>query len=111
VIAEIGGTTGEPTMAKFPGLTPEAIQQFRRERGLSQQELAAILGVGVATVSRWETGQASATGTAAIVLQTVITAAHTGLTPDLWLGSGNAIYQLLRDVFDPADTTTLLPIR
>jgi transcriptional regulator with XRE-family HTH domain len=110
-MGSFGGTTGEHTMAKFPGLTPEAIQQFRKERRLSQQELAAILGVGVATVSRWETGQASVTGTAAIVLQTVITASHSGLTPDLWLGSGNAIYQLLRDVFDPEDTTTLLPNR
>lgn len=98
-------------MAKFPLLTAEAIQQFRKEKALSQQDLATILGVGVATVSRWETGQASVTGTAAVVLQTVITASHTGLTPDLWLGSGNAIYQLLRDVFDPEDTTTLLPVQ
>jgi transcriptional regulator with XRE-family HTH domain len=98
-------------MAKFPGLTAAAIQQFRKEKGLSQQELATILGVGVATVSRWETGQANVTGTAAVVLQTVITASHTGLTPDLWLGSGNAIYQLLRDVFDPEDITTLLPVK
>ena len=97
-------------MAKFPALTPEAIQQFRIARGLSQQQLAAILGVGVATVSRWETGQANVTGTAAVVLQTVITASHTGLTTDLWLGSGNAIYQLLRDVFDPEDTISLLPV-
>jgi DNA-binding transcriptional regulator YiaG len=105
-----GDTTGEDTMAKFPALTPEAIQQFRRERGLSQQQLAAILGVGVATVSRWETGQANVTGTAAVILQTVIMASHTGLTTDLWLGSGNAIYQLLRDVFDPEDPVTLLPV-
>ena len=98
-------------MAKFPVLTAAAIQQFRKEKELSQQELATILGVGVATVSRWETGQANVTGTAAVVLQTVITASHTGLTPDLWLGSGNAIYQLLRDVFDPEDITTLLPVK
>ena len=96
-------------MAKFPRLTAAAIQQFRKEKGFSQQELATILGVGVATVSRWETGQANVTGTAAVVLQTVLTASHTGLTPELWLGSGNAIYQLLRDVFDPEDITTLLP--
>jgi transcriptional regulator with XRE-family HTH domain len=98
-------------MAKFPGLTAEAIQQFRKEKGLSQQELATILGVSVATVSRWETGQTHVTGTAAVVLQTVITASYTGLTPDLWLGSGSAIYQLLRDVFDPEDTITLLPMK
>lgn len=98
-------------MPKAPVLTPAAIQQFRKTRGLSQQELATILGVGVATISRWETGQASVTGTAAVVLQTVITASRTGLTTDLWLGSGNAIYQLLRDVFDPETATTLLPVR
>jgi transcriptional regulator with XRE-family HTH domain len=92
-------------------LTPEAIQQFRKDRGLSQQQLASILGVDVATIARWETGQANVAGTALVVLQTVITAAHTGLTADLWLGSGNAIYQLLRDVFDPEDKITLLPAR
>jgi transcriptional regulator with XRE-family HTH domain len=98
-------------MAKYPILTPAAIQQFRKERGLSQQQLASMLGVGVATISRWETGQAHVTGTAAVVLQTVITATRTGLTTGLWLGSGNAIYQLLRDVFDPEDKITLLPTR
>jgi DNA-binding transcriptional regulator YiaG len=104
-------TIEENTMTKYPMLTPEAIKQFRKERGLSQQQLASMLGVGVATVSRWETGQANVTGTAAVVLQTVITAARTGLTAGLWLGSGNAIYQLLRDVFDPEDKITLLPAR
>jgi transcriptional regulator with XRE-family HTH domain len=98
-------------MAKYPMLTPEAIQQFRKERGLSQQQLASMLGVGVTTISRWETGQAHVTGTAAVVLQTVITATRTGLTAGLWLGSGNAIYQLLRDVFDPEDKISLLPAR
>jgi transcriptional regulator with XRE-family HTH domain len=98
-------------MTKSPILTPQALQQFRKERGLSQQQLASMLGVGVTTISRWETGQANVTGTAAVVLQTVITATRTGLTAGLWLGSGSAIYQLLRDVFDPEDKITLLPAR
>ncbi len=90
-------------MSKHPTLTPAAIQRFRRDKGLSQQDLAALLGVGVTTISRWEKGQAHATGTAAVVLQTVITALHTGLTVELSLGRGQEIYQLLKDVFDPID--------
>ena len=90
-------------MSKHPTLTPAAIQRFRRDKELSQQDLAALLGVGVTTISRWEKGQAHATGTAAVVLQTVIAVAHTGLTLELSLGSGHEIYQLLKDVFDPID--------
>jgi transcriptional regulator with XRE-family HTH domain len=90
-------------MSKRTGITPEAILHFRKQQGLSQQALASILGVGVATVSRWETGQASVTGTAAVILHTVITAAHAGLTAELSRGSGHAIYQLLKGVFAPLD--------
>ena len=90
-------------MSKHTTLTPEAIQRFRQDKGLSKHDLASLLGVGVATISRWENGQAHATGTAAVVLQTVIAASHTGLTLDLSLGRGHEIYQLLKDVFDPID--------
>jgi transcriptional regulator with XRE-family HTH domain len=90
-------------MPHCPVPTPKAIQQFRKQKGLSQQHLASILGVGVATVSRWETGQAKVTGTAAVVLRTVIAASHTGLTAELSRGSGYAIYQLLKDVFASLD--------
>ena len=90
-------------MSKHATPTPEAIQQFRQEKGLSQRDLASMLGVGVTTISRWENGQAQATGTAACVLQTVIAASHAGLTLELSLGRGHEIYQLLKDVFDPID--------
>lgn len=90
-------------MSKHSTLTPKAIQRFRQDRGISQQDLASLLGVGVKTISRWENGQAQATGTAAIVLQTVISASYTGLTLELSLGRGHEIYQLLKDVFDPID--------
>ena len=90
-------------MSNSPTLTPEAIQQFRQQKGWSQQELASVLGVGVATVSRWENGQAHVTGTAAVILHTLITATHGGLTVDLFLGRGHALYQLLKDVFDPME--------
>lgn len=35
----------------------EAIKQLRNQLGLSQQSFAVKLGVGIATVSRWETGK------------------------------------------------------
>ena len=37
---------------------PGLVRRARREGDLSQRELAALLGVDQATVSRWETGQA-----------------------------------------------------
>jgi putative zinc finger/helix-turn-helix YgiT family protein len=37
-------------------LTPQEIRQGREELGLTQKQFANLLGVGEATVSRWETG-------------------------------------------------------
>jgi len=37
-------------------LTPQQIRRNRESLGLKQREIAAILGVGESTVSRWETG-------------------------------------------------------
>jgi putative zinc finger/helix-turn-helix YgiT family protein len=37
-------------------LSPEQIRQHRLALGLTQQELADLLDVGVSTLSRWETG-------------------------------------------------------
>jgi putative zinc finger/helix-turn-helix YgiT family protein len=37
-------------------LTPEAIRRGRERLRLTQKEFAAMLGVGEASVSRWETG-------------------------------------------------------
>ena len=37
-------------------LAPEEIRQGREKLGLTQKEFANLLGVGEATVSRWETG-------------------------------------------------------
>ncbi len=59
------------TTRKFPELRSETIKDFRRTRGLTQQDLATLLGVGVATVSRWEKGTPP-TGTAAEVLNAAI---------------------------------------
>jgi transcriptional regulator with XRE-family HTH domain len=37
-------------------MAPESLQEWRRKQGLSQGKLAALLGVDVMTVSRWERG-------------------------------------------------------
>jgi|FLYL01.1.fsa_nt_gi transcriptional regulator with XRE-family HTH domain len=52
-------------------ISPEQIKELRKSLGMSQQEFAQTLGVGVATVSRWETGEAKPTGTAAVVIGAV----------------------------------------
>jgi putative zinc finger/helix-turn-helix YgiT family protein len=37
-------------------LTPEEIREGREKLGMTQKQFASLLGVGEATVSRWETG-------------------------------------------------------
>ena len=48
---------GEPPGAG-PAEPPAArLRQLRAQRGLSQEQLAHLLGVSFATVNRWETGR------------------------------------------------------
>jgi len=102
-------------MNSTPDLDPADIEAFRKARGLSQQELASMLGVGVATINRWENGKAEPTGTAAAVLRAVIAGAAAGSFPlgmaglaagaasfgglPGVLGGGYAVYRLLRETF------------
>ena len=44
-----GGGPAEPPAAR--------LRQLRAQRGLSQEQLAHLLGVSFATVNRWETGR------------------------------------------------------
>ncbi len=37
-------------------LTPDEIRQGRERLGMNQKQFASLLGVGEATISRWETG-------------------------------------------------------
>ncbi len=88
------------TTRKFPELRSETIKGFRRTRGLTQQDLAMLLGVGVATVSRWEKGTPP-TGTAAEVLHAAIAGLVFGHNPvEMTHGAGYLIYRLLKEVFE-----------
>ena len=83
-------------------LTSESIRRLRKERGLSQQDLATILNVGVISVSRWETGQTKPIGTAAAILATLVSGItrREDLAPVGPLASGYAIHRLLKNHFE-----------
>jgi DNA-binding transcriptional regulator YiaG len=81
-------------------LSAEAIKTLRKKWGLSQQELATLLGVGIATVSRWERGTPP-TGTAGAVLRVVIASYVFGLGgTSITYGAGYSIYCMLKGVFE-----------
>lgn len=88
-------------MASEFELSPEKIREFRIRKGLSQEKLAAMLGVSTSTVIRWEQGSSAPTGTASVVLAAIAAgvvgpAAVIGLGP---LGiAALGIYGALRDV-------------
>jgi DNA-binding transcriptional regulator YiaG len=80
-------------------LNPKAIKTLRQALRLSQQELASVLGVGVATISRWERGIVPS-GTAALILRTLISAPSGMNEASVTSQSGYAIYRLLKNVFE-----------
>lgn len=49
--------------------TPDLVAALRHALGLNQTEFAARVGVTTATVSHWETGRRSPSGSAAILLE------------------------------------------
>lgn len=82
-------------------ISPEAIKKFREEKGLSQQQLASMLNVGVASLSRWENGAKTPTGPAAAILAALIGGASVrGILGMGLVGSGYAIYRLLKERFE-----------
>lgn len=52
-------------------MTPSTLIQARRAMRLSQEALAALLGVHKLTVSHWETGAASPPGYLPLALQAI----------------------------------------
>jgi transcriptional regulator with XRE-family HTH domain len=92
-------------MSKRTEITPEAIKKFREDKGLSQQQLASMLNVGVASLSRWENGSKEPTGPAAAILAALIGGTMAGSALGMGLvGSGYAIYRLLKERFEGEET-------
>jgi transcriptional regulator with XRE-family HTH domain len=67
---------------------PERLIEIRRALGLSQEEMARVLGVCFATVNRWENGCAVRTGIALEVYRAIGAALATGKTVHDILGDG-----------------------
>jgi transcriptional regulator with XRE-family HTH domain len=59
-------------------LTPKVIKEWRLSQGMTQQDMATILGLGSVTVSRWENENyvSIPTGTAKMVLEALIFKDH-----------------------------------
>ena len=60
-------------MTQEQPLAPESIKRWRESRGITQQQLADMLRVGVASIIRWEKGSAEPSGSAAAILEALIT--------------------------------------
>ena len=80
-------------------VTGRDIQNFRARHDLKQQELASILSIGVATLSRWECGKKKPSSTAGAVLSALI--AHEMGVPEseLYGLPGYHLYTICRKIF------------
>ena len=66
----------------------EKIQYYRKQKGLSQEELGQLLTVSRQTVSQWETGQTSPTVDNLVRLKEVL-----GISVDELLSSGDEVQE------------------
>jgi transcriptional regulator with XRE-family HTH domain len=53
----------------FSAMTPDEIKRFRKSKGLSQEELGKLCGVGKSAVSLWESGGNVPAGSAKVLLE------------------------------------------
>jgi len=99
-------------MAEFE-LKAQMIKELRKKMGWSQQDLAKLLDVGIASISRWENGEKKPTGTAGVILASLVAALVSGLNPNALkgaalmpgspIGSAYGIYQMLKKIFKNGD--------
>ena len=59
----------------------ERLKELRIEKGLSIQMLSKAIGIGVASICRWENGKADVKG-----MQLIVLAKYFGVTTDYLLG-------------------------
>lgn len=62
-------------------MKPEEIKEFRKKWGMSQTELAELVGVSMTTVRSWEYGQRNISATAAKILETYNQNGSSGVRP------------------------------
>jgi transcriptional regulator with XRE-family HTH domain len=85
-------------------ISSSTIKHWRKKLGLSQQDLAQILNVGVATISRWENDGCEPTGTAGAILATLTSDKNrTELVVSAAIGGAETLYRLLKDHFEGSE--------
>lgn len=50
-------------------MSPSEIKDFRKRKGLTQEELGKLCGVGKSSVSQWESGTTDPSGSARVILE------------------------------------------
>jgi transcriptional regulator with XRE-family HTH domain len=53
-------------------ITPDMIEDFMDSEGLNQKQMAEMFGVDPLTIRRWQMGNATPTGTAAMLLRVLL---------------------------------------
>jgi len=80
---------------------------IRRKLGLSQEQMARLLGVSFASVNRWEGGHSSPAGPISDLYLALDTAIRAGNSPQAILQAANAergmfLYALFRMAYSPS---------
>ncbi len=70
-------------------LAGEELGVIRRALGVSQEQMARLLGVSFATVNRWEGGHSSPTGTSQDLYQAIRAALKAGVRPSVIVRASN----------------------
>lgn len=88
-------------------MTDAQISRTRSQLGLSQEQMARVLGVSFASVNRWEGGHSAPTGSILDLYSALATALRSGHTPDAILRAANNergmfLYTLFRMAYGPA---------
>ncbi len=77
--------SGAATPARTADLTPEHPRAIRAQLGYTQEEFAALLGVGLGTVRHWEQGDRQPTGAAKALLR--VAARHPSVVREALVGA------------------------
>ncbi len=84
----------------------DELVRVRRALGLSQEQMARLLGVSFASVNRWEGGHSSPTGSSQDLYQAIKAALNAGVAPDAIVRASNNqrgvfLYTLFKLAYGP----------